>query len=64
MYKEGKFDEALKRLYDGFNVESIRRRFNPDYMKKMVVEKSILEKMMKRKEETKRGASANGLTRI
>lgn len=64
MYKEGKFEEALKRLYDGFNVESIRRRFNPDYMKKMVVEKSILEKMLKKKEQDKRGSSANGLTRI
>lgn len=33
MVREGRFDDALKRLYEGFNVESIKRRFNPHYMK-------------------------------
>lgn len=32
MIKEGKFDDALKRLYEGFNVESIKRRYDPKYM--------------------------------
>ncbi len=38
MYKEGKFDDALKRLYDGFNVDSIRKRFDPNYMKRFMAE--------------------------
>ena len=29
MFREGKFDDALKRLYEGFNVESIRKRYEP-----------------------------------
>ena len=37
MFREGKFADALKRLYDGFNVESIRKRFEPQEMKKMIV---------------------------
>lgn len=38
MYKEGKFDDALKRLYDGFNVDSIRKRYDPKYMKRLFVD--------------------------
>jgi hypothetical protein len=38
MAKEGKFDDALKRLYDGFNVESIKKRYDPKYMQRFFAE--------------------------
>jgi|LauGreDrversion4_2_1035121.scaffolds.fasta_scaffold39707_5 hypothetical protein len=48
MYKDGKFEDALKRLYDGFNVESIKKRFDPDYMKRFFAE-ALLKEKAKRK---------------
>lgn len=38
MYKEGRFDDALKRLYDGFNVESIKKHYDPYYMRRFMAE--------------------------
>lgn len=41
MYREGKYDDALKRLYDGFNVESIKKRFDPKYMKRLIADQYL-----------------------
>ena len=38
MAKEGKFEDALKRLYEGFNVESIKKRYDPKYMQRFIAE--------------------------
>ena len=44
MFKEGKFEDALKRLYDGFNVESIKKHFDPYYMRRFFEEAIIKAK--------------------
>jgi hypothetical protein len=44
MAKEGKFDNALKRLYDGFNVESIKKHLDPKYMQRFFAEQLLKEK--------------------
>lgn len=44
MFREGKFDDALKRLYEGFNVESIRKRYEPQEMKKLIVQNLFKKK--------------------
>jgi hypothetical protein len=59
MFKEGKFDDALKRLYDGFNVDSIRKRFDPVYMKRLIIEKSL--KKIQLGGKNKDAAAATGL---
>lgn len=41
MFKEGKFEDALKRLYDGFNVDSIKKHFDPHYMRRFFAEALI-----------------------
>lgn len=33
-YSQGKYEEAMNILYDGFNVDSIKRRFDPNFLKK------------------------------
>jgi len=62
MYREGKFDDALKRLYDGFNVESIKKHYDPNYMKRFFAEQLLKEKA-KRLAANKTSA-AGGLARI
>lgn len=44
MAKEGKFDDALKRLYEGFNVESIKKHYDPKYMQRFFAEQLLKEK--------------------
>lgn len=44
MFREGKFDDALKRLYEGFNVESIRKRFEIQKMKEFIVSSMFKKK--------------------
>ena len=48
MAKEGKFEDALKRLYDGFNVESIKKRFDPNYMKRFFAEAMLKAKAQRK----------------
>ena len=31
-YKMGKFDKSMNSLYEGFNIESIKKRYDPHYM--------------------------------
>jgi len=59
MYREGRFEDALKRLYDGFNVESIKKRYDPHFMKRFFAE-ALLKEKAKRKsaERAKQEASA------
>jgi len=44
MYREGRFEDALKRLYDGFNVESIKKRYDPHFMKRFFAEALLKHK--------------------
>ena len=44
MFKDGRYEDALKRLYDGFNVESIKKRFDPYYMRRYLAEAIMKEK--------------------
>ncbi len=44
MFREGKFDDALKRLQEGFNIESIRKRYEPQEMKKLIVQNLFKKK--------------------
>jgi len=44
MFREGKFDDSLKRLYEGFNVESIRKRFETQKMKELIVSSFLKKK--------------------
>ena len=56
MYREGRFEDALKRLYEGFNVESIKKRFDPFYMRRFMAEallKAKKERQSKEREEKK-----------
>jgi len=43
-FKEGKFDEALNILDEGFNIESIKKRFDPYYMRRFMAEALLKEK--------------------
>jgi hypothetical protein len=60
MAKEGKFDDALKRLYEGFNVESIKKRYDPHYMKRFFAEQLLKEKAKRKSRET----SADGASKM
>jgi hypothetical protein len=51
LYREGKYDESLKRLYDGFNVESIKKRFDPYYMRRFLAEALLKEKQKRLNKE-------------
>jgi hypothetical protein len=70
MAKEGKFDDALKRLYEGFNVESIKKRYDPHYMKRFFAEQLLKEKAKRKSRETSADGGASkvstmlGLNRI
>lgn len=60
MYKQGRFEDALKRLYDGFNVDSIKKRYDPDYFKRLLAESLLKAKAQrKQKEEAKAGTLAS-----
>lgn len=42
-FDEGKFDESMNTLYEGFNIDSIKRRFDEKYrekQRKIAMEKS------------------------
>jgi len=58
MYKEGKYDDALKRLYDGFNVESIKKRYDPHYMQRFMAEALLKAKKARLAEEQKNNPNA------
>jgi hypothetical protein len=57
MAKEGKFDNALKRLYEGFNVESIKKHYDPKYMQRFFAEQLLKEKAkrLSRERESSKG---------
>jgi hypothetical protein len=61
MAKEGKFDAALNRLYEGFNVESIKKRYDPKYMQRFMAEQILKERA---KRLSKERESAGGITKI
>lgn len=64
MYKEGKFDDALKRLYDGFNVDSIRKRFDPKYMKRLIADQYLKKLAFSKSKSNERDSSASTLKRV
>ena len=55
MAKEGRFDDALKRLYEGFNVESIKKRYDPNYMKRLIGDRFLMKKAERQSQERKDG---------
>ncbi len=64
MVREGRFDDALKRLYDGFNVESIKKRFDPHYMTRLVGDAFLKKKRERESKEREEAKAKSGLTRI
>ena len=68
MVREGRFDDALKRLYEGFNVESIKKRFNPHYMQRLLAEVMLKKKREReskeRQEQESKKSGLSGLNRI
>lgn len=63
-YMQGKYEEAMNTLCEGFNIESIRRRFDPKYMKRFAAEALLRarnERQAKeREEEEKKSVSFLG----
>jgi hypothetical protein len=54
---QGKYEEAMNTLCEGFNIDSIKKRFDPQYMKRFMAE-ALLKKKKEREtieqEEKKR----------
>ena len=40
-FMNGKFEEAMKALQDGFNILSIRKRYDPNFMKWFMAEEML-----------------------
>ena len=59
MFKEGKYDDALKRLYDGFNVDSIKKRYDPHYMQRFMAEQMVKEKAKRLSKERAVGKTSS-----
>ena len=64
MFKEGRYEDALKRLYDGFNVESIKKRYDPYYMRRFLAEAIMKEKKKRLSKERENSIKAGGLSSL
>lgn len=54
MYHQGKYEEAMNVLAEGFNLDSIRKRYDANYMKRFMAElllKKKAERVAKEKED-------------
>jgi hypothetical protein len=40
-FREGKFEDAMNTLYDGFNIDSIKKRYDPHYMRRFMAEQLL-----------------------
>jgi hypothetical protein len=49
------YEDALNTLYEGFNVDSIRKRLDPKFMKRFVAE-ALLKKKSEREQKEKEEA--------
>lgn len=43
-YMQGKYEDAMNILCDGFNIESIKKRYDPNYMKRFMAEVLLKKK--------------------
>lgn len=43
-YLQGKYEDAMNALYDGFNIDSIKKRFDPHYMRRFMAEQLLKAK--------------------
>ena len=43
-------------LYEGFNIESIKKRFDPNFMKRFIAERLLKEKREREEKEKKAAA--------
>lgn len=43
-YSQGKYEEAMNILCDGFNIDSIKKRFDPNFMKRFMAEALLKKK--------------------
>ena len=43
-------------LYEGFNIESIKKRFDPNFMKRFIAERFLKEKREREEKEKKAAA--------
>jgi hypothetical protein len=59
VYKKGLLEQALNIMYEGFNIDSIRKRYDPKYMKRFIAEQII----KKRQEREAREREENSLNR-
>lgn len=50
---KGLYEEAMNVLYEGFNVESIKKRFDPNFMKRFMAERLLKEKNDRQEREKK-----------
>jgi hypothetical protein len=46
-YSQGKYEDAINILYDGFNIDSIKKRYDPNFMKRFMAE-ALLKKKTER----------------
>jgi len=53
----------MNTIYDGFNVESIKKRFDPQYMKRFMAE-ALMKRKEKREEEEKKAFEQSTISRI
>lgn len=59
---QGKFEEAMNALCEGFNIESLKKRFDPHYMKRFFAEsllKAKREREKKEREEAEKRGTVN-----
>ena len=50
-YSQGKYEEAMNQLCDGFNIDSIKKRYDPNYMKRFMAELLLKKKNERLKKE-------------
>lgn len=61
---QGKFDDAMNCLTKSFNINSLRRNYEPDFFKKEQIQKNVVKQAMaaalqkKKEEEAKKGAAS------
>lgn len=59
LFAAGKYQEALNKLVEGFNMDSISREYDPDYFVKKEKKKILIEKRKKAREEGKEVLNLN-----
>lgn len=51
LYQQGKYEEAMNKLHEGFNIMSIKKRNDPNFMKRFMAEELLKKKNEREKKE-------------